>query len=254
MSYSLCLLLICLPAAEPDKTEKPDVERLLSELKQDDAIKQDKAARALASAGAEAVPGLTEAVQSKKEGVVGRAARALGQIGAPAKKAVPALIERLKTNKGKSRDDAEVIEALMKIAPRSTEALSAFRVIVREPPANPSRVHAVVALGKMGPKAKEAVPDLIKVVGEAPRKDGFLRFHAATSLGQMGAEAKEAVPALVKLLGDKKAGPGRRTVVVALGQMGPAAKDAVDALKEARDEPALREAADKALAKIRGER
>ncbi|MHB1425878.1 MAG: HEAT repeat domain-containing protein [Gemmataceae bacterium] len=80
------------------------------------------------------------------------------------------------------------------------------------------------------------------------------RFHAATALGQIGAEAKTAVPALVKLLGDKKAGPGRRTVVAALGQMGPAAKDAVAALKEARGEAALRQPVEKALAKIEADR
>jgi hypothetical protein len=62
------------------------------------------------------------------------------------------------------------------------------------------------------------------------------------------------VPALVKLLNDKNAGPGRCTIVVALGQMGPSAKSAISALKEARAEAALRDVAEKALAKIEGSR
>jgi HEAT repeat protein len=248
MYFSLILLLAVTPAAP----YKPDVARLLEELKSKDAVKQDKAARELAALGARAVPALIEALKSDKEGVVGRAARALGQIGEPAREAVPALIARINNNKGQWRDDAEAIEALMRIAPRRTEVVPGLRAILREPPSNRCRIHAVVALGKMGPDAKEAVPDLIKLLDEAPGKP--IRFHAATALGQIGAEAKEAVPALVKLLGDKKAGPGRRTVIAALGQMGPAAKDAVTALKEARSEEPLRQPAEKALAKIERDR
>ena len=207
----------------------------------------------LAALGARAVPALIEALKSDTEGVVGRAARALGQIGEPAKGAVPAWW-RINDNKGKSRDDAEVIEALMRIAPRRNEAVPGLSAILRESASNPCRIHAVVALGKMGPEAKEAVPDLIKIVEEPPGKSGPIRFHAATALGQIGADAKTAVPALAKLLGDKKAGPGRRTVVAALGQMGPVAKDAVAALKEASGEPALRQAVANALAKIEKDR
>jgi HEAT repeat protein len=106
----------------------------------------------------------------------------------------------------------------------------------------------------MGPEAKEAVPELAKLLGDPPGKNGPIRFHAATALGQIGPNAKEAVPELVKLLRDRKAGPARRLVAEALGQIGSGAKDIVAALKEARDEPALREAADKALAQIHGGR
>ena len=122
---------------------------------------------------------------------MGRAAHALGQIGEPATDAVPALIARLNKNKGRSRDDAEVIEALMRIAPRRKEAVPGLRAILREPPSNPCRIHAVVALGKMGPDAKEAVPDLIKMLAEAPGKAGPIRFHAATALGRIGCRGEE---------------------------------------------------------------
>jgi HEAT repeat protein len=251
MNFSLCLLLATIPAAEPDK---PDIPRLLAQLKDGDVVAQNKAAQELAKLGKPAVPGLVEALQSNKDGVPARAARALRQIGPSAKDAVPALVERINKNKGRSVDDAESIEALMQIASRTPEALPGLRAILCEPPRNPSRTHAAIALGKMGPMAKEAVPELVKLLEEAPGKSGPIRFHAAAALGQIGSDAKEAVPALVKLLGDKSAGTGRRMVIVALGQMGPAAKDAVTALKEARDEPALRESADKALAKIQGQR
>jgi HEAT repeat protein len=250
MNLVLCLLLTTAPAP-PDQA---DLERLAGELKCKDTAREDKAERELAALGAEAVPVLVEALKSGTEGLVGRAARALRKIGEPARDAVPALIARIKESKGSSRDDAEVIEALMRIAPRRNEAVPALRAILREPPNNPSRIHAVVALGKMGAEAKDAVPDLIKMLDEDPSKAGPIRFHAATALGQIGSEAKRAVPALVKLLNDKNAGPGRRTVVIALGQMGPAAKSAVPALKEARGEAALRDVADRARARIEGDR
>jgi HEAT repeat protein len=250
MNGILCLLLATMPAAP----YKADIARLLGELKNKDPIRQDKAARDLAALGPRAVPALIEAIKSDTEGVVGRAARALGQIGPPARDAVPALIARLDEDKGRSRDDGEVIEALMRIAPRRPEAAPALCAILREPPNNPCRIHAVVALGKMGAEAKEAVPDLIKMLDEDPRKAGPIRFHAATALGQIGSEAKRAVPALVKLLKDENAGPGRRTVAVALGEIGPPAKSAIEALKEARHEPVLRDVADKALKRIENDR
>ena len=250
MSLVLYLSLFTMPAAP----YKADVARLLEELKSKDAVKQDKAARELAAIGPRAVPALIEALKSDTEGVVGRAARALRRIGPPAKDAVPALIARIDENKGRSRDDAEVIEALIRIAPRRGEAVPALRAILGEPASNTSRIHAVVAVGKMGAEAKDAVPDLIKMLEEEPGKEGPIRFHAATALGLIGPDAKRAVPALVKLLNDETAGPGRRTVVVALGQIGPDAKGAVDALKKARDEAVLRDAADKALTKIEGQR
>ena len=248
MNLLLCLLIAATPAAP----YKADVTRLLGELKSKDPVRQDKAARELAALGPRAVPALIEALKTDTEGVVGRAARALGQIGPPAREAVPALIARIDENKGRSRDDAEVIEALMRIAPRRNEVVPALCAILREPSNNPCRIHAVVALGKMGEDAKEAVSDLIKMLEEEPSKTGPLRFHAATALGKIGSEAKRAVPALVKLLNDKNAGPGRRTVVVALGEMGPSAKSAVAALKEAQSDPVLRDVTDKALAKIEG--
>lgn len=248
MNLVLCLLL----ATAPGVPDQADLERLVGELKCKDAVREDKAERELAALGAQAVPVLVDALKSGTEGLVGRAARALRKIGEPARDAVPALVARIRASKGRSHDDAEVIEALMRIAPRRNEAVPALRAVLREPASNPSRIHAVVALGKMGTEAKEAVPDLIKMLDEDASKAGPIRFHAAMALGQIGSEAKRAVPALVKLLNDKNAGPGRRTIVVALGQMGPSAKSAVAALKEARGEAALRDVADRALARIEG--
>ena len=56
----------------------------------------------------------------------------------------------------------------------------------------------------------------------------FVRSKAALALGNLGPDAREAVPALVKLL---KGQPLDYSVVAALGNLGPTAADAVPALK-----------------------
>src|SRR5262249_31211045 len=77
------------------------------------------------------------------------------------------------------------------------------------------------------------VADLTKALAGKDEKE---REKAAEALGRLGPKAKAAVPALVKLL---KAGtPAQREQAVrALGKMGPAAREAVPALLQAlRDE------------------
>jgi hypothetical protein len=58
------------------------------------------------------------------------------------------------------------------------------------------RKEAVELLGRMGSKAKNAVPNLIKAF-EDDKSDQFKPFVAKT-LSQIGTDAKDAVPALVK--------------------------------------------------------
>jgi len=62
------------------------------------------------------------------------------------------------------------------------------------------------------------------------------------------------VPALVELLQTKKLGPARLVAAQALSGIGPDARDAVDALTAARKDPAVRDAADRALARIRSKK
>ena len=58
---------------------------------------------------------------------------------------------------------------------------------------------AVVALGKIGPEAKDAVPALTELLND---KNENVRSAAAIALGGIGPAAKSAVPALTKLLKD----------------------------------------------------
>jgi HEAT repeat protein len=122
------------------------------------------------------------------------------------------------------------------------------------------RLWAAHALGKMGPKAKAAAPQL-----EAALKDevGLVRIEAARALWKV-AEDKAAVTALGESLKDKDAST-RHGAAEALGAIGPAAKAAVpDLVRALKDDGfavssprpgvtewrPVREAAAKALKKV----
>ena len=82
-----------------------------------------------------------------------------------------------------------------------------------------------------------------------------MRINAALALGGIGPAAKDAVPALIIALKDEEENI-RLTAALALGDNGPAAKDAVPALtKWLKDENEdERKAAQAALKKIKAEK
>ncbi len=63
-------------------------------------------------------------------------------------------------------------------------------------------------------------------------RDRYVRMHAVAALGQMGPEARSAVPALTEALADRDESI-RQWAAYALGQIGPAARAALPALREA---------------------
>ena len=65
---------------------------------------------------------------------------------------------------------------------------------------------AAEVLGGLGPAAKDAVPDLVKLLDDP---DEGVRWAAASALGGIGPAAKDAAPDLVKLLKDPDEGVRR---------------------------------------------
>jgi HEAT repeat protein len=126
-----------------------------------------------------------------------------------------------------------------------------------------SRIEAAHALAALGPAAEGAVPALVRALGDraiaagsnhagraadarsrVPR-DG-LADAAAQALAAMGTKA---VPALVEALKDEDPIRRRRAAAV-LGQIGGRARSAVPALTESLKDPAVRQAAARALPRI----
>ena len=108
------------------------------------------------------------------------------------------------------------------------------------------------ALGKLGPAARQAIPELVKVLQDQVLHESIGdRTEAARSLGEIGHGAGEAVPALIESLKDEDWSL-RSAAAEALGNICPAARDVASALNDARndDNQWVRKAASQALAKI----
>jgi HEAT repeat protein/tRNA A-37 threonylcarbamoyl transferase component Bud32 len=191
-------------------------------------------------------------IQSLKDGDVGvrwRSALALWEVGAPAKSAIPALIEAVEDPSPPVAEAAS--QALKKITGRPLEDVVAGAFAAASPAAaaesrtpigavsvtsligalaghDPAaRWRSAVALGEIGGRAREAVPSLVDALDD---DDEGVRWAAATALAKLGPAARDAVPALTAALADKKDEVVRRHAVVALGRMGPGAHNAVAAL------------------------
>jgi lysophospholipase L1-like esterase len=154
------------------------------------------AARALAriEPKADDVPRLVEALGSTDGYVVAFAAWSLGNLGAAAQAAVPALAQAL------SRDDtnAVVAAALARIGPAAAGAVSVLVEALRSD--NPDRRwRAARTLGRIGPAAEAAVPLLISALADP---HNAVRQHAARALGRIGPAARPAAAALQRATGD----------------------------------------------------
>jgi serine/threonine protein kinase len=144
------------------------------------------------------------------------AAESLGTLGADAKPAVPALIERIEDEVwsigGFSRDNASgntskdaAVAALLTIAPEEVEP-----ALVRATEAKSLRVRTWAA-AKLGTLSKDIPDAAIKdgmthrvatLVKKLNDKDAIVRHAAAVSLGSLDDEALPAIPALVDRIKD----------------------------------------------------
>ena len=156
---------------------------------------------------------IAEALKDADRGLGGRAAWALQSIGPDAKAAVPALTQALR------HDEEEV------------------------------RLQAAETLGAIGPDAVASVPALTEALGD---NDEDVRSAAAGALEAIGPDANAAVPALIEALTDANLFV-RMHATCALRRIGPPAHLAVPALIDALEDPSIREVAEEALRKIRGE-
>ena len=163
-------------------------------------------------------------MKDSRDGVRALAAGSLGWLGVMAKVALPALIEALKDDCPEVRVRAaqargEMNEEALPAVPALIESLkdpgtAGFALNDREPlmcleakyngcglrhfgPNDQVSSSAATALGKIGVKAKAAVPRLIQAMDS---NDIHLRLAAANALGMLGEAAAAAVPTLLAAL------------------------------------------------------
>jgi HEAT repeat protein len=135
---------------------------------------------------------------------------ALGEIAREVPGVIPTLVEAL--------DDSEVrwaaCDALERIGPKAKDAVPGLTRVVREEKHDATLRSAIRALGHIGPDAASAVPALTALL---QRPDQTLRADAARALGAIGPGAKQAVPSLLAVYErDESPGYDREAVVSAL--------------------------------------
>jgi HEAT repeat protein len=211
---------------------------------------RERAIRAVASRGQQAVPDLVLILRTKQDKIKSEnwrlrvsAATALGQVG---EAALATMIELLDSREG---DVAMLVarEAFPRLGAAGVPALVKY---IQNPAKAGTRGHkeAFKALGQMGPDARVAVPALVERLRRGAPAE---RRLAAWTLAQIGPDAKPAVAALIQALEDRAVGGW---ACVALGKIGPEAAEAVQPLLRIANDPGHPDKRDAefALAEIRG--
>lgn len=217
-------LLSWLPSGVDDKnkTELPtDIASLVKQLKSKDALDRRQAAASLGERGEAAkgaAPALVAALKDKDEFVRRMAAKSLGEIKADPNVAIPGLKGLLKD------EDKGVIEAVGEAFTKMGKpAVPALTDMLRSRDPLHKKT-ATLALGKIGPDAKDAVPALIVAFkAETPRprmQAGSLRMVIVQTFAQIGPEAKGAIKALEDSLEENRDREFARAVREAIRKMG----------------------------------
>lgn len=156
-----------------------------------------------------------------------RAADALGQMKTAARGAIPDLTVALQDTNATAR--LHFADALAKIDSEHLDSAVAALASLLDDELN--QVDAARDLGEIGPAARNAVPSLIKALGES---DAYLRQIAGESLWKIDrAQAPKIVPVFVQLLSQKNLShSSRRSLVELLGKIGPEARASVPLLIE----------------------
>jgi len=147
--------------------------------------------------GAAAVPVLSNGLRDKSTDVRAAATTSLGKVGMADPKAIQALIEELGDQEPLIRGLSAL--ALKSIGPKATAAVTKLSEALDDP-AEWVRVSAAEALGEIGPAAGPAAHALaLKIVD---KKEGrFVFRESMLALGKIGPNAKDALPELREVAG-----------------------------------------------------
>jgi len=220
---------------------------------------------------------IIDALEDEDSEVRRMAVQALGSMG-PDPDVINALIETLGNSDSETASGAA--SELSRLYRRTQEdsKQKILNALVKSLDDENTRMSAVYAVDMIGPDAKDAVPKLVKIIGEV---DGMDRAAVISALGDIGPAAKQAVPALINALNDDfhyvrdnaisalaKIDPNpelapyfidalgakewgiRRSAAYALGVIGPASNRAILALIKLLDDYNTRENAIYALSEI----
>ena len=150
-------------------------------------------------------------------------ARALGNAGAQAAAAVPALAHAMKDADPAVR--AAAAWALGGFGADAGAAIAELTVALGDS-APPVRAGAAHTLGAIGPEARSAGPALVPRLADVAEE---VRWRAEDALARVKPDPETTLPRLLPLVADPS-GPGRGGAAAVIARMGPAARRAVPAL------------------------
>ncbi len=204
----------------------------------------------------EVVPALIAATRDSSAKVRAVATHALGRFGSDARPAIPALLTCLKDEDAQTRGWAAM--ALGEIDPQDERVFPVLiEEVQKKDPCwwlasalgrCRSKANIVVPL-------MVNILDAARRGGKLSPSNSALGEEALLALGKMGPESKAAIPTILAILRDRSINLScRRDAVYALGEIGPAAKEAIPDLEEAIKASAFQgPVAEEALAKIQGD-
>ncbi|MBM3992649.1 MAG: hypothetical protein FJ303_00605 [Planctomycetes bacterium] len=144
--------------------------------------------------GAKAAKALIKLLDDPDDGVVGQAMATLNAVGGDPKTLFPAMVKVLR------RDDTRLHEpAARVIFMVGPDAIDDIADLLKKEKAAGIRLACLQTLAMVGPRAKNAVPELIKALDDAPPRH---RMTAARALGNIGPDAKDGLVALAKAAKD----------------------------------------------------
>jgi HEAT repeat protein len=192
--------------------------------------------RAISNAGPKvaekAVPVLIKALSDDSPAVRAGAAAALCQMGPSAPEAIPPLCKCLEDRDTNVRRWAA--PAIGLIAAQPEVAVPALRKALRDPDCDKAAKvrlvphSAAIALGNYGPAAREAYPDLFKIM--KTHEDRSLRGLAMGALAKIGANPDQLIPEYLAMLDDPRDEDLRYAAIGCLGTLGEKGKPAAPAL------------------------
>jgi HEAT repeat protein len=213
---------------------KPAVPKLAELAKGGDANLRNNAINALVQLGIDgraAAPALVENLKDPNQFIVTQSLQALRNMQPDAKSVAPALEELLKSTNPYQR--AMAADALVALDQENKAALPVLIELLGD---KQWCSMATQSLGRMGPPAKEAVPELVKLLKAPPNP--FARTQILFALGQIGPDAKAALPELLELIKEQNDLNLRMAALNALKAMRADSKEVVTAMIAVLKEPA----------------
>jgi HEAT repeat protein len=140
----------------------------------------------------ESLPALIDLLLKEKDGQVRLAVLdAVTALGPDAVAAVPALVQTLRTNYGGQRQEEshQDYRSALALAAIGKPAVEGLRGLLEERKES-VRAEVAMALGRIGPDASAAIPDLIPLLGDASAR---VRREASRALGLIGPSAIESL-------------------------------------------------------------